>query len=200
MAILPNTGTVTAYAYQSDLLSSDGETNLIGAIRASVDPTKLSLGDVSNDPAEGDVTLPVPLVTHQKKRGVWPRHIILSVKPDAATKFTQCKIVILTKTAANAILGLGAVTEPGDITYDTFSGTINLTGYQQEFYIRVFESVQSSSESFRAARAELRKLEQIKEIPEQDSRDFNREYRRRVSELDKLYQEAKNKLDDLAFE
>jgi len=185
---LPVGAKFLSYAYESDLLGSDGSTNLIGAVRARIIPSSLDVGDSPNDPATGDVTLPIPLIISKKKRGLYPRHVILGVTDTGAgSPTTITKIAILTTDVANVILQLGSITEPGAFTYEDYSGTIRLVGFAQEFYFRVFEQVESSAPTLLAARAAKAELDREKVIPEKDIRDYEKLYKKRLRELNDAY-------------
>jgi len=197
---LPLLSTYSSYAYQMDLIAAES-TNYIAAVRSRIDLESLSLGDSENDSATGPTTYPGTLVISRKKRGVWPRHIVVAVKDTGATKSTLTKLVLLTQSTANQLLSLGDITTPGDITFDGYGGTITLISYAQEYYFRIFEEVISSSSSLRqqARAAGVKNLENIKEIRDTDLEDYKKLYRQRQRELKAAY-EARVNLPNYSLE
>jgi len=143
-SIFPQTATFLYYPYECDLTDANNDP-LVGQIKAIVDPTQLSLGGSANEIPEGDITLPYPLTTSKKRRGILPRHVVLGVLPTGKTKTSIVKIPILAKITAVDLLDFNDVLNSDFFTYAGFAGTITIQNYVQEQYFRVYETPQSAS-------------------------------------------------------
>jgi len=177
------------YAYDTDLIIDQG-TPYTGSVRTRIDPENLSVGSAQNDASTNDVNLPIPLIFGKKKRGLWPRHVVLAVTDQGATKSTITKIPILTPATAAIILTLGPILLPDAFEYTAYTGELKLVGYAQEYYFRIFEEVESSSPNLVLAQKGVESLENSTVIPSHDVSDFAKEYERRQRELNDWYQRA----------
>ena len=142
-SIFPQTSTYLYYPYECDLTDTNNDP-LVGQIKAVVDPTQLSLGGEANSIPEGDITLPYPLTTSKKRRGILPRHVVLSALPTGRTKASIIRIPILSKIVAIDILDFNDVLNDDFFTYTGFTGTLSIQNYVQESYFRVYETPQSA--------------------------------------------------------
>jgi len=149
-SILPQTSTFLYYPYECDLTDANNDP-LVGQLKALVDPTQLSLGGAANSIPEGDITLPYPLTTSKKKRGILPRHVVLSALPTGKTKASIVKVVILARITAIDLLDFNDVLNDDFFTYAGFAGTLTIQNYVQESYFRVYETPQSASTLLRSA-------------------------------------------------